>query len=524
MWMILLVVRIWVLFFERTNKKYTENLYTVYEKGIQQAQQDSWDNWREWDSKLPVLLIDDSRQNIVQQPSDKDLSQEIKELLAQQESVRENLSVTELEALSEDTQQRDKDMTTHTLMELYETTDNESILVVLLEKLVDQHSYDTAFTYLQQGEQQQQIDSLSAYTYLTILFNSRLVVYKDQKNLTKIQQRVEEFMNLGQITQSDYLFYMSLIDLLHGYTNKFVTKISQINDLAYQPFMSALDEYDRHVHTQVDVPSYYFDALISLLLLQNGYVKVAQQRAIHIAIEDGNYILPHQILWYSNFILHNRDASGEYFRDLVVLDPTNSDVYTFMRGVWLYWQKQYKQAIIAFNQVQNENFQSDAYRYMLLSYDQLGDEENFMRIAQRLLWYDDLVLSDFIVFFEKVLYLPRSREQDAQLYVRYTSLVEQYLLYCDQQVRQTEMYVCDYGRAGVLLVEWKIVQAEQYLRRITEYLQKSYLYHALGEVAIQRKNFDEAKQRFVKALLITDNDTQKNLTKQRLFGILPLLK
>jgi hypothetical protein len=68
------------------------------------------------------------------------------------------------------------------------------------------------------------------------------------------------------------------------------------------------------------VPIYYKDSLISLVAMKNGYFSLADKLAISSVLQDPEYVLPHQILAYSNFLTNNREKSVENFYDLIELD------------------------------------------------------------------------------------------------------------------------------------------------------------------------------------------------------------
>jgi hypothetical protein len=54
--------------------------------------------------------------------------------------------------------------------------------------------------------------------------------------------------------------------------------------------------------------------------MKNGYFSLANKLAISSVLQNPEYVLPHQILAYSNFLTNNREKSVENFYDLIELD------------------------------------------------------------------------------------------------------------------------------------------------------------------------------------------------------------
>jgi hypothetical protein len=52
--------------------------------------------------------------------------------------------------------------------------------------------------------------------------------------------------------------------------------------------------------------------------------------ALYSLQQNSNYILPHQVLAYANFLTNTRDTSIEYLKKLVDLDPNNAEKYRFL--------------------------------------------------------------------------------------------------------------------------------------------------------------------------------------------------
>lgn len=133
---------------------------------------------------------------------------------------------------------------------------------------------------------------------------------------------------------------------------------------------------------------------------------MAKRLALYAVMQNPDYVLPYQVLAYSNFLSNNRDVAAEYFLKLASFDKVNSDNYLFLVGASYYWQGDYEQSLLYLTQVTNPQLQTDVYRYELLSYVAMGDNDNAVRIWQKLLGQQDLQAADFQLFFSIFYYQP----------------------------------------------------------------------------------------------------------------------
>ena len=85
-------------------------------------------------------------------------------------------------------------------------------------------------------------------------------------------------------------------------------------------------------------------------------------------LKNKNYILPYQVLAYTNFLTHNRESAKDYFLKLADFDTSNASLYKFLIGVSYYRYGDYEQSIIYLSQVTDSHLKIDVYRYMLLCY------------------------------------------------------------------------------------------------------------------------------------------------------------
>lgn len=74
---------------------------------------------------------------------------------------------------------------------------------------------------------------------------------------------------------------------------------------------------------------YYADGLSALVLLQEGYFRVAQKRAVSIRTQDPKYVLPYQILAKAALLQSHREEASQYFDTLLKVDTTHPSQYQF---------------------------------------------------------------------------------------------------------------------------------------------------------------------------------------------------
>lgn len=198
-------------------------------------------------------------------------------------------------------------------------------------------------------------------------------------------------------------------------------------------------------------PLYYRDGLIALTLLKNGYFTFAKRLALHALSQNQNYILPYQVLAYTNFLTQNREAAKEYFLKLADFDVSNISLYKFLIGVSYYWYGDHQQSLLYLTQVSDAALQLDVYRYMLLSYIHDEDSANMIRMRQNLLGQSDLQSSDFSLFFEHMFYYPFRSGSPFTLYQEAPQLADLYLKKCTSLFTGSQADVCLYGEVGLQL-------------------------------------------------------------------------
>lgn len=133
-----------------------------------------------------------------------------------------------------------------------------------------------------------------------------------------------------------------------------------------------------------------------------------------------------------------------------------------------------------------------------------------------MLWYDNLVASDFYTYFYEVFYRPYSEWSQYQLYAIDTDLAEKMIRLCAVRLPKEENAVCNYGSIGKNIALWKFEWLEQSLLNLATEYPQWYLYHALGEYYLQQWDVDRAKIYLLKAISLTQKGVEKMQIKKLL--------
>ena len=166
---------------------------------------------------------------------------------------------------------------------------------------------------------------------------------------------------------------------------------------------------------------------------------------MHALIQNEDYILPYQVLSYTNFLTRNREAAKDYFLKLADFDTPNASMYKFLIGISYYRYGDYEQSLLYLTQITDAGLQTDVYRYMLLSYIQTEDTTNATRIRQNILGQSDLQASDFSLFFDQTFYIPFRSGKPFASHFDNPQLTDLYLGKCSTLFTGSQADVCVYG-------------------------------------------------------------------------------
>lgn len=407
----------------------------------------------------------------------------------------------------------------HVLEYLYIKNKNPELLQPLVEKFLQYYQFDKANQYLtllvaEEGDYFE-LD-LDPHQVIYTRFHDSNVGLDSVNSLSEAFTLVKEYRTRNMITADDEMFYKGLQSLrAYDYTTA-TAAFGKVTDPRYKDFVASYEAALANYVKIKNPPVYYRDALVSLTLLKNWYFSFAKRLALRALNQDETYILPYQVLAYTNFLMHNREAAKEYFLKLADFDAANEFLYKFLIGVCYYRYGDYEQSILYLNQVTDPGLKIDVYRYMLLGYIQAGDGDNILRMRQNLLGEVDLQPSDFALFFDQMFYIPFRTAQPFTLYLEAPQLVDLYLGKCSTLFTGSQADICTYGQVGLQLAKQNLSWISKQLLSLAETYHQSHLYHLLGDYYFANKQYSLAKDTYLKALSICDNSTEQSILQNKI--------
>jgi len=402
---------------------------------------------------------------------------------------------------------------------LYTKNKNSELLQPLVEKFLQYYQFDKANQYL--GLLVQDVGdysrlSIEPHQVLYARFHDSSIGLDSPNALDDVFTLVQDYRARNMLSLDDEYFYKWLKSLRINDYDTATAAFAKITDSRYKDFKTS---YEASLATFVKIknpPSYYKDGLVSLTLLKNWYFVFAKKLALRALLKDENYILPYQVLAYTNFLTHNREAAKDYFLKLSDFDSSNTFLYKFLIGISYYRYGDYEQSILYLRQVTDPGLQIDVYRYMLLSYIQGEDDANMTRIWQNLLGESNLQMSDFSLFFDQMFYIPFRTWKPFSLYTENPQLADLYLEKCSTLFSGSQADVCTYGEVWLQFAKQNLSWVGEKLLSLTAVYHQSHLYHMLGDYYFSLKQYTMAKDTYVKALSICDNITEQSLLQNKI--------
>jgi len=237
---------------------------------------------------------------------------------------------------------------------LYTKNKNPELLQPLVEKFLQYYQFDKANQYLtllvaEEGDYFSL--NLDPHQVLYARFHDSSLDLDSVNSLEDVFTLVGDYKEHNLITADDAMFYKGLKSLRAYDYQTATAAFGKVTDVRYKDFKAS---YESALATYVKIknpPTYYRDALVSLTLLKNGYFSLAKRLALRSLLQNKEYILPYQVLAYTNFLTHNREAAKEYFLKLADFDVANTFLYKFLIGISYYRYGDYEQSIMYLNQV-----------------------------------------------------------------------------------------------------------------------------------------------------------------------------
>ena len=403
------------------------------------------------------------------------------------------------------------------LRSLYKKTNDEKVLKVLVDELLSNYQFDEVRNYMSDIDifSSSVIDKQSyIYTYVNTL------AITDPNSMKNFINFIEQMKTKSLISSDDYLFYKWLQKVWEWKYDVALETMKQISSSNYSQFVNQLESTIKNYQSQKWMPKYYEDALISLMALKNWYFSIANKLAVDAILEDNDYVLPYQVLAYSNFLTKNWDKAISYFYNLSSLDIENKNKYDFYLWISYYWQWEYEKSLITLYQlIGDSNYKTDVYRYLLLDYEKLGQKEKMVQIWQKLLWEHNLTESDFKYFYDIVFFNPFSQWEKSTIYENYKQISYDMVSMCYDKFGYKND-TCIYWEVWFNIVNWLRSSVEDSLLYLAENYPQANIFQALWDYYKRNNDKDKAKSYYIKAISYSDDSVQKSLMKDSLLKIM----
>ena len=399
------------------------------------------------------------------------------------------------------------------LQKVFEQTKDRDVMNLIVETYLNEYQFVKAKNFIENLPDMYR-EELKPSLNLRVAFNSFQLSSKTiNENLTQI---VQDYSSKNEITTEDknrYLWVIALMDRKYDHFFEISTWFTSEKNIS---FTTKLQWYKEQISKQMWMPDYYFDTLVSLELFNQWLFQPAKVLALYSLQQNSDYILPYQVLAYANFLTNSRDTSTEYLKKLMDIDPNNADKYRFLMWVAFYRDERYEQSVVMLSMIKDENLRLDTQRYLINNYIKLDQKNKLISSWNKMLWYENLVASDFYTYFYEAFFHPYSEWAQFQLYAYDTELANKMLRVCSITLQNEEKAVCTYGTIGRNIAMWQFNGLEQYLLNLATEYPQWYLYQALWDYYIQQWDLEKAKAYLIKAISLTQKKSERSQIKKLL--------
>lgn len=403
------------------------------------------------------------------------------------------------------------------LKSLYKKTNDEKVLKVLVDELLSNYQFDEVRSYMSDVDifTSSVIDKQSyIYTYINTL------AITDPSSMNNFIKFIEQLKSKNLISSDEYLFYKWLQKIWDKDYDVALEIFKQVSNPSYSWFTKQLDSTVSNFKSQKWMPNYYEDALVALVALKNWYFSIANKLAVYSILEDNDYVLPYQVLAYSNFLTRNWDKAISYFYNLSSLDIDNKNKYDFYLGICYYWKWEYEKSLTTLYQLINDStYKIDVYRYLLLDYEQLNKPDKMAQIWQKLLWEYNLIQSDFKYFYDTVFFTPFSKWEKSIIYEEYRQMSYDMVSICYDKFGYKND-TCIYWEVWFNITNWLRTSVEDSLVYLAENYPQASIFQALWDYYKKMNQKDKAKSYYLKAVALSSDSTQKTNIQNTLLKLM----
>jgi len=399
------------------------------------------------------------------------------------------------------------------LQKIFEKTKDIDVMNLIVETYLNEYQFVKAKKFIENLPESYS-NKLKPSLNLRVAFNS--FPLSSKTNTESLSALIKIYSSKNEIPVEDQNRYLWILALMDQNYDKFFEISKWFTSAKNKAFAVKLQWYKDQISKQMWMPEYYFDTLVSLELFNQWLFQPAKVLALYSLQQNSNYILPYQVLAYSNFLTNSWDTSIEYLKKLVDLDSNNAEKYRFLMWVASYRNEKYEQSVVMLSLVKDNNLRLDAQRYLINNYLQLNQSNKLISSWNKLLWYKNLVASDFYTYFYEVFFHPYSEWSEYKLFALDTELANKMLRVCTMTLPKDDRWVCTYWTIGRNIALWQFDGIEQYLLNLVSEYPQWYLYQALGDYYIQQGDLDKAKTYLLKAVSLTQKRKEINQIKKLL--------
>lgn len=346
-------------------------------------------------------------------------------------------------------------------------------------------------------------DAIEWSVLMRLLINSsdlsfaRLKQLKDFINSLKEQKKIDD---------ASYNFYFLIITLIKWDMGNTLFYANQLQWTQYDSRYKKMLELQTMQEAYPHAPDYYLRWLWWMALYKDGWRWPSLHIGQSIRQKDPHYIIADQLVAYGALWLQRRDEAIAVLQNLQQSDTEYADVYQFFQWLAHYFAWQYKQSIALFANVDNKSvYYQDVLRYLLLSYVAVNDIQHAGEVASLLLASNALIIEDIYSIFDLFLYSPIREKKDFSLYTAFPEIVELFLQRCQQQFSD-KSYVCLYGKAWKMLIDWESEKAFKLLLHVVQRYPRSELYKMLGDLSLEQGNPVEAERYYQEWFLLKETE------------------
>ena len=391
------------------------------------------------------------------------------------------------------------------LQAVFKKTKDTKVMNLIVETYLSEYQFVKAKKFIESLSEAYSED-LDPLLNLRVVFNS-FALTSNTSNST-LKTLVEDYKLKNKISEEDRLWYLWVVALMQKDYDHFFELANSFTLESHKNLASKLQWYKDQIAKQMWMPDYYFDTLVALELFNQGLFQPAKVLALYSLQQNSNYILPYQILAYANFLTNSRDTSIEYLRKLIDIDPNNAEKYRFLMWIAYYWDEKYEQSVVMLSLVKKQSLRIDAERYLIRDYIYLDQKTRLISIWNKMLWYDNLVSSDFYTYFYEAFYRPFAEWTSYQIFAYDSELANKMIRVCSMKLSDEEKTVCNYWMIGKNVALWQYDWLEDSLLKLATEYPQWYLYQALWEYYLQQWDTEKAKAYLLKAVSMTKNTSE----------------